>query len=301
MGTQLYSLRHVVQEQREDLLQTQIDSAASIVERYRALAEAGAMSQAAAQDLAKGVLAGMTYGAGDYFFVTDYQAVMLVHPNQALVGKNMWENRDPNGFPLFQHLIAEAKAGGGITPYLWPRAGSEAPVPKLSYSAAIPEWQWVIGTGVYVDDLNEIFLSEASKSLILSFALLGVLVACAIPLARSISRPLTAMTGTMRALAAGDTSVAVPGAGRQDEIGEMAGAVEAFKQAGIERDGLSAEAEAARAAKELELAEQERLGQDYVKAHEFFMAEVTEGFQRLADGDLTARLDKPFTTDYEGV
>ncbi|MEF2554593.1 cache domain-containing protein, partial [Aurantimonas sp. A2-1-M11] len=301
VGTQLYSLRQVVQDQREDLLKTQIDSAASIVERYRAMADAGLMSQDAAQNHAKGVLAGMTYGSGDYFFVTDYEAVMLVHPNQSLVGKNMWDNRDPDGFPLFQHLIAQAQAGGGITPYLWPRPDSEAPVPKLSYSAAVPAWQWVIGTGVYVDDLNQIFLSEAWKSLILSLALLGVLVACAIPLARSISRPLCAMTGTMRALAAGDTSVSIPGAGRHDEIGEMAGAVEAFKQAGIERDGLSAEAEAARAAKEAELLEQEKIGEGYVKAHEFFMAEVNEGFQRLADGDLTARLDKEFTPDYEGV
>ncbi|UIJ72876.1 methyl-accepting chemotaxis protein [Aurantimonas sp. HBX-1] len=301
VGAQLYSLRQVVQEQREDLLKTQIDTAVSVVERYRSMAESGQMAEEAARDAAKGVLAGMTYGAGDYFFVTDYEAVMLVHPNQTLVGKNMWENRDPDGFPLFQHLIAEAKAGGGITPYLWPRPDSEAPVPKLSYSAAVPEWQWVIGTGVYVDDLNEIFLGEAWKSLILSFVLLGVLVACAVPLARSISRPLTAMTGTMRALAAGDTSVTVPGTGRHDEIGEMAEAVEAFKRAGIERDGLSAEAAAARAAKELELIEQEKIGEGYVKAHEFFMAEVKEGFQRLADGDLTARLDRPFTSDYEGV
>ncbi|MDY8109177.1 methyl-accepting chemotaxis protein [Fulvimarina sp. 2208YS6-2-32] len=301
VGTQLYSLRQVVQEQRVDLIRTQVDSAVSIVERFRAMAESGQLSQDAAKEQAKRVLGAMRYGADDYFFVTDDKAVMLVHPKTALIGQNMWENRDPDGFPLFQNLIAQAKAGGGITPYLWPRAEGEAPVPKLSYSAGVPEWQWVIGTGVYVDDLSTIFLGEAWKSLALSSVLLGLLVACAVPLVRSISRPLHAMTGTMRALAAGNTSVTIPGLGRRDEIGEMADAVEAFKRAGMERDVLSTEAEAARAAREIERIEQEAAGEGYVKAHEFFMAEVTEGFRRLADGDLTSRLDRPFTPDYEGV
>ncbi|MEO9786638.1 MAG: CHASE3 domain-containing protein, partial [Aurantimonas coralicida] len=109
-------------------------------------------------------------------------------------------------------------------------------------------------------------------------------------LSRSISTPISQMTGVMRSLAAGDKTVAIPGAGRQDEIGEMAGAVEAFKKAAIERDELAQEAEATRISQED--AKKRQAALDNAKAEDLraFVGVVEVGFERLSAGDLTVRM-----------
>ncbi|MCW7544680.1 methyl-accepting chemotaxis protein [Aurantimonas litoralis] len=300
-GAQLLSLRNVVEAQRGELIKTQVESAVAIVERYQTMVADGVLTEDAARAQAAAVVESMRYGKDDYFFVTDTKANMLVHPNTALVGKNFWDSRDPSGFPLFQEIIARAAQGGGITPYLWPRTKGEEPIAKLSYSASVPQWGWVIGTGVYVDDLNAIFMSEVAKSLAWSLPLLGLLIACAWPLARSISRPLTQMTAAMRSLAAGDKTVAIPGAGRQDEIGEMAGAVEAFKKAAIERDELAQEAEATRISQED--AKKRQAALDNAKAEDLraFVGVVEVGFERLSAGDLTVRMQDRVAEEFEPI
>ena len=300
-GAQLFSLRGVLETQRGELIKTQIESGVAIVERFRTMAAEGVMTEAAAKEQAAAVLGSIRYGKDDYFFVTDTEANMLVHVNDALIGKNFWDNRDPSGFPLFQAIIAKAAQGGGITPYLWPRNKGEEPIAKLSYSAGVPQWGWVLGTGVYVDDLNEIFMGEVAKSMAWSLPLLGLLIACAWPLARSISRPLTQMTDAMRSLAAGDKTVAIPGAGRRDEIGEMAGAVEAFKKAAIERDELAEEAEAARISQEE--AKKRQAALDNAKAEDLraFVGVVEVGFERLSAGDLTVRMQDRVAEEFEPI
>ncbi|WP_157944687.1 methyl-accepting chemotaxis protein, partial [Mangrovicella endophytica] len=119
--------------------------------------------------------------------------------------------------------------------------------------------------------------------------------------ARALAGALRQITTTMNRLAAGDLTIEVAGKDRPDEIGAMGKAVEVFKDAAIERERLQAEAAAREAEKEEQRRRQEIEGQEYVKAHHFFMSEMTNGFERVSNGDLTARLDKPFSSDYEGV
>ncbi|MEX6508301.1 methyl-accepting chemotaxis protein [Jiella sp. M17.18] len=300
-AVQLYTTKNLITQERERLLVSQVQSAVSIANAFRQQVADGVMSEAEAQKRVGAVLQSVRYGKDDYFFVTDMSGTMLYHPTAKLIGKNLWDMKDPDGYPLFQHLIRAAKAGGGFTPYLWPRKADTPPVDKLSYSMEVPGWNWMIGTGVYMDDLQQIFFTAAMKSLgWLALMLVGLGLA-AWPLARSISRPINQMTGAMRRLASGDTSIALPASDRGDEIGEMAATVETFRQATIERDRLEGETRAHQAQKEAEIVENEKASQGYVRAHEFFMSQVTDGFRKLAGGDLTIRLDKPFTQDYEGV
>ncbi|MCA0257904.1 MAG: methyl-accepting chemotaxis protein [Proteobacteria bacterium] len=116
-----------------------------------------------------------------------------------------------------------------------------------------------------------------------------------------IARPVAKLTATMATLASGDLTATVEGAERRDEIGSMAKAVQVFKDNGIQARELEAEASHNRAANE---AERERIAAtDRRRASE--MAEATnglaEGLRRLAGGDLTARLDRPFAADFEGL
>ena len=222
---QIHKLTEMMLEDRQEMLRAQSDAATSIVQAFVDAAEAGETSLAEAQAAAAAALSAIRYGNDDYFFVTDSEATMIVHPKTELIGSNLWENEDPNGTLLFQHLIARAQEGGGYTPYLWPRAGADAPLEKISYSVLVPEWDWVIGTGVYLEDLQAAsapLVKAAISALAIKLAvLLAMLFAAGWLIARSITRPLKAMTDSMERLADGDLSVSIPDNGRS-EVGQLA-------------------------------------------------------------------------------
>ena len=140
---------------------------------------------------------------------------------------------------------AVKKDGSGFVPYEWPKPGFDKPQPKLSYVVGFAPWNWVIGTGVYIDDLKAQAWVSTQRSLIVAGVILLFMLAVSIFVARSITAPLQRMTVTMNDLAGGNLDVEVPGIGRGDEIGEMAKAVEVFKSNAVARQSLEAEQRAA--------------------------------------------------------
>ncbi len=101
-------------------------------------------------------LQALDYGSDGYFFVYDLDGRSLMHSRQPeLVGQQMWELRDANGRPTIQQLVARAKAGGGYVEYLWqkPSLGGRM-APKLGYVTTLPRWNWMVGTGLYLDDIE---------------------------------------------------------------------------------------------------------------------------------------------------
>lgn len=110
---------------------------------------------AATLDEAKAILAKLDYGNDGYFFVYDLQGKNLMHPRQPnLVGRNLWNMKDSNGNPTIQHLINQAKAGGGFVHYLWEKPSSGKVAPKLGYVVMLDRWGWMLGTGIYLDDVD---------------------------------------------------------------------------------------------------------------------------------------------------
>ena len=102
------------------------------------------------------VLRRMDLGDDNYFFVYDLQGKNLMHPRLPnLEGGNHWEMRDGSGSPIVQRLIAQAKAGGGFVDYLWHRPSTGREERKLGYVEAVPEFGWMMGTGLYLDHLQE--------------------------------------------------------------------------------------------------------------------------------------------------
>jgi methyl-accepting chemotaxis protein len=120
-------------------------------------------------------------------------------------------------------------------------------------------------------------------------------------LERRIAFPIRILNDCMRKLAQGRIDISVPPLGEGDEIAEMAQRVQVFKENAVEKARLEAEAEAARKAAEEERARQEIETQHYIDAHNVFMSSITEAFQRLSDGDLTFRLSKAFSSEYEKI
>ncbi len=130
------------------------------------------------------LLASLDYGEDGYFFVYDLHGTVLMHSRQPeLVGRNLWELRDPQGRLTIQELTARARAGGGYVDYLWRKPSTAQVAPKLGYVIALDRWQWMLGTGLYLDDIEAVMVQldqEASANIattlvwIAGMAVLGV-------------------------------------------------------------------------------------------------------------------------------
>jgi len=110
-------------------------------------------------------LKSMEFGKDGYFFIYDFNGVNIAHPRKPqLEGKNLFNFQDKNGKYLIQELIKKAKQGGGYTHYLWDKPSAGKPVEKLGYSIALDKWQWMIGTGLYIDDIESGVISIKAKA-----------------------------------------------------------------------------------------------------------------------------------------
>ncbi|MDC7785650.1 methyl-accepting chemotaxis protein [Rhodoplanes sp. TEM] len=230
-------------EQRKQELKHLTELAMGIVKEEHAAAAAGRVGTEEAQARAKARVAGLRYGNGDYFWINDMEPRMVMHPMQPrLDGKPLGDFRDPSGNALFVGFVdIVRRQGAGYHAYQWPKPGSERPQPKLSHVAGFAPWGWVIGTGVYVDDLEAQTWAATRNTLAVTAVIVLITLAVAIAIARSITGPLRRMTNAMKDLAGGRLDVEVPGVGRNDEVGAMAEAVAVFKTNAIERRRLEAE------------------------------------------------------------
>ncbi|MBW0445470.1 histidine kinase [bacterium M00.F.Ca.ET.228.01.1.1] len=104
---------------------------------------------------ALGILEKMDFGKDGYFFVYDTHGRSLMHPREPdLVGRDLSELRDPEGVPTIQKLLAAAAQGGGYVRYLWHRPSTGKMASKLGYVVPLQRWGWMIGTGIYLDDVD---------------------------------------------------------------------------------------------------------------------------------------------------
>ena len=110
----------------------------------------------ATRDEAMRTLARLDFGTDGYFFLYDLRGRNLMHPRQPeLVGRDLWDLTDSGGQPTIQKLVAAAQAGGGFVRYMWDKPSTHQSVPMLGYVEPIPQWGWMVGTGLYLDDIEQ--------------------------------------------------------------------------------------------------------------------------------------------------
>jgi two-component system NarL family sensor kinase len=152
----------LAQQQRATIEQAYLASKEAELKHYVALAahsvaqlyDSGRSDPATLAE-AKRILGSLSYGDDGYFFIYDMKGNNLMHPRQPeLVGRNLWELRDANGVPTIQRLIARARAGGGLERYTWVKPSSNKAAPKLGYVIPMKNWGWMMGTGIYLDDVD---------------------------------------------------------------------------------------------------------------------------------------------------
>jgi two-component system NarL family sensor kinase len=141
----------------------------------------------AAKEQAKAILSSMNFGDDGYFYVYANDGLNLVHPRQPdLVGQNLWNMHDSDGTFVIRELIARAQEGGGYQRYLWPKPSTGKIERKLGYSVALPRWGWMLGTGIYLDDVDAAAarlrgnLLESVRQTLLGLATVAVVAAMAV-------------------------------------------------------------------------------------------------------------------------
>jgi len=206
IGATLGLVDSMLMEEKGQQTRKLVEVAYSEIEAFHGRETSGEMTREQAQAGALDALRTLRYDDGNYFWVNDMQPNMVMHPIKPdLDGKSVGELRDPAGTRLFQEMVNVVRdQGAGIVNYQWAKPGHEKPVPKVSYVKGFPAWGWVIGSGIYVDDVKQTFWKTASTIGLCGDHGIAFLVTTLWLIGQSIAQPICIASMAMRNVASGD-------------------------------------------------------------------------------------------------
>jgi len=186
--TSLSELRDVLWSEKRQQLKAQVEQVATIIDYHQHLVETRQLSLDEAQRRAAELIRNLRYGKEGYFWVNNLEHTLIVHPFRlSLEGKSMVDFQDKEGVYVYREFVTTASSpqGAGFLLYYRARPGfenSEQQLPKLSYVKRVEPWGWVVGTGIYVDDIEKTYNQQLSSQLslwiilLLALALIGFVV-----------------------------------------------------------------------------------------------------------------------------
>jgi methyl-accepting chemotaxis protein len=217
-------------EARKSSIKQSVEVVQSMVEAISKQESPGQLTHAQAQALAIKAVNDARYAGKEYFWINDMDVRLITHPfKPELNGKDVSGVKDPDGNAVFVRFVDTVKKdGAGYLSYLWPKPGMEQPVEKVSYVSGFKPWGWVIGSGLYMDDLRADFLlalKQVGAAIVLALALTA---AIAWAIARSILRPLGRAVAVAQAVSQGrlDNDVS---SSATDETGQLLQAMGAMQ------------------------------------------------------------------------
>lgn len=158
---QTQAFRKELLQRKKEYLKSQVQTAMSVLQKAYKDAHQAENLKTRYKELksdAAATIQALRYGPEnkDYFWINDMHPRMVMHPYKPqLNGKDLSESKDPNGKKLFVEFAKVCREKGeGFVDYYWPKYGADKPQPKLSFVKLFKEWNWVIGTGMYIDDIQ---------------------------------------------------------------------------------------------------------------------------------------------------
>ena len=226
-GYTMYRLgRNQVSEYKEKLtsekkseLKHEVELGVSVIEQYHKLQEDGTMTEKQAMKAAADAIREMKYDNGNgYYWIDTTEGVNVVLLGRDTEGKNRYDAQDPNGVYYIREIIKNGmQNGGGYTDFSFPKPNETKSKPKIAYSVEYEPYDWVIGTGVWVDDIDEMAAAYSKdtyagiKSAIVGMSVAGVLLALILIIiisfpVKKITEAINTVTGNLRKIAKGDLS-----------------------------------------------------------------------------------------------
>lgn len=149
-------LRESIEADYDENIRNQVDNAISMLDAVYAKYEAGNYTLEEAKKLGADLLRELRYGEAGYFWADTYEGENVVLLGSDTEGTNRMAAKDANGYEMVKDIIAVGRqAEGGFTDYVFPKEGETEASPKRSYSRAFEPFKWVIGTGNYIDYIDD--------------------------------------------------------------------------------------------------------------------------------------------------
>jgi methyl-accepting chemotaxis protein len=227
---------------RREALQSAVESVQRAVAGYQEQAASGKLSQEAAQAAAREVVRMARFGGADgkaeYFYAWTLDGVSVMHPIRLeWAGQNMAEKvKDGQGRYTLKDMVASLRAAGGTAAFVdthFPRPGKTEPVPKLQYVMSVPGWNWMVGSGLYMDDVNAAVWDALLARIGVGLLVLVALGALALAVVRSVLRqlggePAEAMQA-MQAVAGGDLGLRLRDCPPSSLMGQLQAMVDSLR------------------------------------------------------------------------
>ncbi len=243
---QAYQERLIEDVQNE--LEHEVDVVWSLIDTIHTQQEAGVYTEEEAKKLAADLTRELRYDDGNgYFWIDTTEGVNVVLLGRDTEGSSRYDSVDPNGVYYVQEILnAGMQDGGGFAYYSFAKDGGTEPLPKMSYSLEYEPYDWVIGTGVWIDDIDEEvenYTSAANQAMFYSIVnsivflviLLIILIVVAMFIGNSIAAPIKVITKDVERMASGDFSAVEETKERENmrkirsEIGTMSNAGETLQ------------------------------------------------------------------------
>ncbi|WP_421277587.1 methyl-accepting chemotaxis protein [Aeromonas veronii] len=223
-------------KERKALLSSYIMMAKTAVDAVYALPDSPENRQKV-----KELLRPLRYSSDGYFFVYDFEGNTILLPVRTeLEGKNRWNDKDAKGKLLIQEILKSARQGDGFTEYWTAKPSIGRDAPKLAFTLVLDKYQWAIGTGFYIDDIdNELAALRAEResnmhaslqsSVLVILLILGITLAATIIVGNRVTKPLADAVLALNDIANGDGDLTQRlKVQSQDEIGQLASAFNRF-------------------------------------------------------------------------
>ncbi|EGI78543.1 methyl-accepting chemotaxis protein [Hylemonella gracilis] len=211
----MVSERSLLLQERKDAVRQATEVAYGLMAHFHDQAVKGQMSMDEAKQRALSAVKALRYSGSEYFWINDMHPRMVMHPiRPELDGKDLTENKDPNGKHLFVEMVKVVKAqGAGDVDYMWPKPGHSTPVQKVSHVKGFEPWGWMVGSGVYIDTVDESIRQRVIQSSLGALVLALLMLGFGLLIVRSIVRQLggepAEVSQIMHSMSQGDLSVDV--------------------------------------------------------------------------------------------
>jgi len=215
VATFLMTERSLIMEERQSGVRQAVETAYGLLQHHQEQASRGLISQSEARQRATQAIKSLRYSGDQYFFIQDTGLHMVMHPTSPrLDGTDVSGLKDPDGRMLTLEMNKLATSqGSGFVFYRWPKPGSDVPMPKVSFVKAFAPWNWVIGSGVYIDSVDTVIHRRIAAAVAGASLLAALLGGVGIVIARGMLRQLggepDAAAGIAHRIAQGDLSVDV--------------------------------------------------------------------------------------------
>lgn len=245
------SMEKALYEDYDEQIKGQVENVITLLENIYEKQQEGEYTEKEAKELAADIVRNLRYGASGYFWIDTYEGENVVLLGNETEGTNRMDAKDVNDYEYIKAIIEAGKQeDGGFTEYYFPKEGGDEAYPKRGYSKAFEPYQWVVGTGNYVDELEELAVQknaaqkemfQRAKVIVIAVVIVITVILALVVLiiVRDISGSLRVSMKFMNHMAEGDYTHSFPEKyrKRKDDFGELATCMENMKDATVKLIG----------------------------------------------------------------